>query len=467
MNIMTKPMRASEVGAENSGLTRKLATDAAGLKFEDLSAETRMLARQCLLDYVAVALAGARDPVSNAVLAEMSEQGGTPSASAFGRGAKLPASSAALVNGTFAHALDFDDVNLAMPGHPTVAAMPAVLALAEERGSSGADVITAFVAGYELMCRVGLALQPGHYNLSGFHATGTVGSLGAAAAAARLLDLSAETATIALGIAATQAAGLKSQFGTDCKPFHAGKAASNGLLAARLAARGFSARPDAIECRQGFALAHGPDFDPAAALAPPARGTHIRSNLFKYHAACYLTHATIEGCRRLREKYGLSPDSIAGISLRLDESCDRVCNIAEPKTGLEAKFSLRQTAAMALAGMDTSGLDSYSETTTADERCRALRQKVRLDWQSGWPQARTEVTIETTDGRSLSLDYDAGVPTTNVDEQGRRLEEKFRALVEPLYGRLRTARIIDIVHSLDTLRNIRELVDACAAPTHA
>jgi len=131
-------------------------------------------------------------------------------------------------------------------------------------------MITAFVSGYETACRIGAALQPGHYNL-GFHSTGTVGAFGAAAACARLLGLDAEATAMALGIAGTQAAGLKSQFGTMCKPFHAGKAAQNGLLAARLAARGFSSRADIIEGIQGFALTHGPDFSPEAARATTRR----------------------------------------------------------------------------------------------------------------------------------------------------------------------------------------------------
>src|SRR5262249_14371887 len=153
--------------------------------------------------------------------------------------------------GAAAHALDYDDVNVAIPGHPSVAILPGLLALAERQRASGRDVSTAFVAGYETACRIGIALLPGHYHL-GFHATGTIGSLGAAAACARLLGLSAMARAAALGIAATQAAGLKAQFGTMCKPFHAGKAAQNGLLAARLAARGFTSRDDILECAQGF-----------------------------------------------------------------------------------------------------------------------------------------------------------------------------------------------------------------------
>jgi 2-methylcitrate dehydratase PrpD len=396
----------------------------------------------------------------------MQELGGTKAATVIGRAAKLPALSAAMVNGTFSHALDFDDVNLAMPGHPTVAALPAVLALGETKKSSGADVMTAFVAGYELMCRVGLSLQPGHYNVSGFHATATVGCLGAAAASARLMGLDAATTTRAVGIAATQAAGLKSQFGTDCKPFHAGKAAYNGMLAAKLAARGFTGRDDAIECKQGFANAHGPDFNPSVALGPaPGGGLHIRNNLFKYHAACYLTHATIEGCRRIREENGLEPAMVKSIVLQLDESCDRVCNIPQPTTGLESKFSLRQTAAMALSGVDTAGLDSYSEEGARDPGMRALRDKVSFDFQNGWPQAKTVVTVETVDGHRYAVEHDAGIPAASVAEQGRRLEEKFMALVEPLYGKARAKKITKLVGRLEEIEDIGDLMRACAPAT--
>ena len=287
----------------------------------------------------------------------------------------LPALSAALVNGAAGHALDYDDVNMAMPGHPSVAILPGLLALAELRRSSGREVITAFVAGYETACRIGAAMQPGHYNL-GFHSTGTVGAFGAAAACARLLGLDAEATAMALGIAGTQAAGLKSQFGTMCKPFHAGKAAQNGLLAARLAARGFSSRADIIECVQGFASTHGPDFSPEAALATPEAGLHLFANLFKYHAACYLTHAPIECARRLREQHRLTPEAVAGITLRLDASCERVCNIQAPVDGLQSKFSLRQTVAMALAGVDTASLGAYSAENARDP---ALIRPARAD----------------------------------------------------------------------------------------
>jgi 2-methylcitrate dehydratase PrpD len=442
-------------------LTRFLASKAAGLDYDDLPLPARELARQCLLDYFGVGLAGASDELVRLLLDEMNEAGGTPQASVIGYEARLPTLSAALVNGAAAHALDYDDVNMAMPGHPSVAILPGLLALAELRGSSGHDVITAFVAGYETACRIGAALQPGHYNL-GFHSTGTIGSFGAAAACARLLGLDGETTAMALGIAATQAAGLKSQFGTMCKPFHAGKAAQNGLLAARLAARGFSSRADIVECVQGFAPTHGPNFSPEVALAEPEGGLHLFANLFKYHAACYLTHAPIECARRLCEDHRLEPEAIVGITLRLDASCERVCNILAPIDGLQSKFSLRQTVAMALAGIDTASLGAYSIENARDPRLVNLRARVTLDWQHSWPQTVSELELQLADGRRLRARHDSGIPAADIAQQGRRLAAKFGSLVEPVLGPSRTRELRETIARLDSLADIGTLARLAA-----
>src|SRR5712692_11756339 len=185
--------------AKTTDLTRLLAAQASAVSYDALPEAVRTLARQCVLDYYGVALAGADDPLVAILLDEVSEAGGAAQAGIIGHTARLPVLSAALVNGAIGHALDYDDVNLAMPGHPSVAILPGLLALAEQRGSSGPDVIAAFVAGYETACRIGSALRPGHYN-RGFHATGTVGTFGAAAACAHLMGLDGAVTAQALGI---------------------------------------------------------------------------------------------------------------------------------------------------------------------------------------------------------------------------------------------------------------------------
>jgi len=431
-----------------TGLTRTLAQRTSEIAYDDLPDDIRTLARQCVLDYYGCALAGSDDPLARILVEEMEDAGAGQQASLVGRRTRLPVLSAALVNGGAAHALDYDDVNLAMPGHPSVAILPGLIALAEERRSSGRDLIAAFVAGYEAACRIGLALRPGHYAL-GFHATGTVGAFAAAAACARLLGLDGEAAARALGIAGTQAGGLKSQFGTMCKPFHAGKASQNGLLAARLAARGFSSRPDLIECAQGFAATHGPDLRPEKALDAPPGGFHLRANLFKYHAACYMTHAPIECGRQIRERHHLAPDDIATVALSVHFGSERICNIPAPTDGLEAKFSLRQTVAMALAGIDTASLSAYSEATATDPALVRLRERIALDFRRNCPEAAAELTVTLRNGEVVRASHDAGVPMDDIAAQGARLAAKFDALAEPVLGSPRTRELRNAIDGLD------------------
>jgi 2-methylcitrate dehydratase PrpD len=457
---MTMEGAMTDRGA-TTNLTQFLAFRAASLRWEDTPEPARAVARQCLLDYLGVAVAGAGEPLVRMLFDEMREAGGAEQTSVIGHGTRLPILSAALVNGAAAHALDYDDVNVAMPGHPSVAILPGLLALAELKRASGRELGTAFVAGYETACRIGAALQPGHYDL-GFHATATLGCIAVAAACARLLGLPPPASAAALGIAATQAAGLKAQFGTMCKPFHAGKAAQNGLLAARLAARGFTSRDDIVECAQGFAATHSPDFSPVAARTAPAGGWHILANLFKYHAACYFTHAPIECARELRRAYALVPEAIAGITLRIDASTDRVCNIPDPSDGLQSKFSLRQTVAMALAGIDTASLGAYSEADAHDPILVRLRQQLTLDFQSGWPQTLAEIEIELVDGRRLAARHDSGIPADDIAAQGRRLAAKFDALVEPVLGAPRTRELREMALALDDIPDIGGLARLAA-----
>jgi 2-methylcitrate dehydratase PrpD len=446
--------------SSGSNLTRTLAERAVAVTYESLPDDVRELARQCVLDYLGVGLAGADDDLVSILLDELNETGGAAQAGVIGHAARLSMLSAALVNGAIAHALDYDDVNLAMPGHPSVAILPALLALAEEKKASGKAVIAAFVAGYETCCRIGMAMRPGHYT-RGFHATGTVGAFGAAAACAHLLGLDAEATGRALGIAGTQSAGLKSQFGTMCKPFHAGKAAQNGLLAARLAARGFSSRPDLVECEQGFAATHAPEFHPEKALAEPKRGFHIFNNLFKYHAACYMTHAPIECGRQLRDQ-GIAPADIAAIRLTAHQAIDKVCNIPAPTDGLEAKFSLRQTVAMALSGVDTASLGAYSVATATDPALATLRERVDFDFRDDFPEAGAEIEVALRDGRKASASFDAGIPMADIAAQGRRLAEKFDVLAAPVLGAARARELREAVAGLDALADVGVLTKLAA-----
>ncbi len=467
MNLQTAAVAARKSVPQTLQLTSALAARNAAWHFLALPSDARELVRQCLLDWIAVAIAGAHEPLTRMLSEEAREQGGHPQSSVIGQGFATSCRQAALINGAASHALDFDDVNMSFTGHPSVVLVPALLALAEARGEGGAAFMTAFVAGYETMCRIGAAVSPGHY-ASGFHATGTIGTFGAAAACARLLRLDPDDTAVALGIAATEAAGLKSMFGTMCKPLHAGRASADGMMAAQLAVRGFTSRRDAIEAVQGFAVTHGPDFDPAAALREPAHYLHLRDNLFKYHAACYGTHASIEAARHLREHHALEAADLRRVMVHVSSSSQGVCNIQDPRNGLEAKFSLRHAVALTLAGVDTAALSSFSDEVTADPALRALRERIHIELHANCDSlTQAEVIIETRDGARLRRRHDSGVPATDLAAQRRRLELKFRSMAAPCIGAQACDELLDLIGRLEELPDLSPLAGLLAGgPVH-
>ena len=455
-------MRAVKPAVHDRAVTREIVERALAIRTDAVPADVRQVAKQCILDWFAVSLAGADEPLVRMLVDQAIEDGGNAQAGIVGRKLKVSTRQAALINGSISHALDYDDVNFAMGGHPTVAALPGVLALAEARKLSGSALLAAFIAGYETLCRVGRLVAPGHY-ARGFHATATVGSFGSAAGCAHVLGLDAEATARALGIAGTQAAGLKSQFGTMCKPLHAGKAAENGLVGAQLAARGFTSRGDILECVQGFADTQSPDFNPDAALEEPRMGWHVRANLFKYHAACYLTHAPMDAARALRVEHGLKPADLRKVTVRIDAGADKVCNIPTPRTGLEAKFSLRLTTAMALAGADTAAPDTYNDATAADRDLVQLRDRVQIELVKDWPHSQADVVVELNDGRKLEKSCDTGIPAADVAFQGDRVRAKFMSLATPALGQAGAERLAAAIENIESLKDAGELT-ALAIP---
>ena len=442
-------------------VTAEIAKRAAHLAWNDLPDDLVERTKQCLLDWFAVTVAGAQEELTDILVAEALEDGARGPATLVGRSERVLPSTAALINGAASHALDYDDVNFSMGGHPTVTVVPALLALGEQTKASGRLFIESFVAGYETSGRVGRLVAPSHYQ-KGFHVTGTVGSFSATAAAGRMLGLDDRQLAVAFGIAATQAAGLKSNFGTMCKPLHAGTASEHGLRAARLASRGFTARGDSLECDQGFASSQSDHLNAEAALGEPPQGWHLRNNLFKYHAACYLTHAPIECAKEIRLKSNFPPERVHKILLRIDSGSDKVCNIPNPTTGLEAKFSLRQTIAMALTGVDTTNLDSYNDAVTQDPRIQALRAKVDIDFKPNWAHSLAEMAIQLDDGTTLEATHDSGIPWPDVGKQRQAIEAKYESLVTPILGSAGARRLHDTIERIDSLTDVGELARASA-----
>jgi 2-methylcitrate dehydratase PrpD len=440
--------------AATASVTAFLVSEVRGIG-PDFPADVVQVARHAVLDWLGIAVAGAGEPLVDKLLDEAREQGGNPVCTVVRHGARTSSSFAALINASAADALDFSDANLAMRGHTTPGVIATALALAEARKASGKEFLTAIVKGIEMECRVGLLANPLR---KGFHPTGNLAPFGATAAAAYLLGLDAGQWAHALGIAATQSAGLLASGGTMSKPFHSGKAAANGLMAASLAKRGFVARADAIEAADGFLETHATARAGMEALQA-ARGRYfILDTIFKSHAACQLTHSSIDNMLQLRKAHGFSPEQVARVELQVPAGFLSVCNIQEPKTGLEGKFSLRAVAAMALLGDDTRDIGAYTAERVTRPELRRLRDRVAVKPRDDLKGGVAIATIELIDGRRLDATSDCYQPLRDLALQRERVSQKFQALAGPVLGKDRAAELERVALQADALESVAPLL---------
>lgn len=438
------------------GSTAALARHLTELRFTDLPAPIVTLAKLAVLDLTGVMIAGSAEPAARIASGVAAREYGPGPCTVAGRTARTTASGAALVNGTAAHALDFDDVVTTM-GHPSAPALPAALAVAERLGASGTDLLTAFVAGFETQTRVAAAVGTSHY-ARGFHSTATFGTFGAAAAVTRLLGLDPARTTAALGIAGTQAAGLKAMFGTMCKPLHAGRAAMAGILAAELAADGFTSADDVLGAPQGFADTQSDAFDPETAAAPIGDPWRLENVRFKVHAACFLTHASINALIHLGRTEGLTADAVESVDITVPPGHLSVCAIPEPRTGLEGKFSLRYTAALAIAHA-AADPSRFTDELVADPALVALRDRVTVVPDDRLEGPVAQVRVKLADGRVLEAAHDTNVRPWRDDpaEQTDDLLGKFHALTEPVLGGDGAQELARTILRLDELPDVRRL----------
>ena len=383
------------------GLTDEI-LDLAATPPEALPEASLRLARLSLFDWLACGLGAAGEPVTRHVLDFVQGEGGIAAATAFG-GARMPARAAALANGTISHALDYDDTHFAHIGHLSVGIFPAALAAGEMTDASLAEVIAAFLVGAESAIRIGVTLGAGHYE-RGFHQTATAGAFGATVAAGRLFGLTRAQMRAALGLCATRANGLKSQFGTMGKPLNAGFAASNGVECARFAALGLTSADDGLAGPQGFLPTHS---DAPAPTPVPAPGQFLFDDIrYKLHACCHGTHAMIEALQELRDRSGLSPQAVEAITVTVHPRWLKVCDIKQPRTGLEVKFSYTRLAAMVLSRVPTADPDSFTDAVASDPSLGALAARVRVDSDPGIADTAATVRIVTRDGTDAEAGHD-------------------------------------------------------------
>jgi 2-methylcitrate dehydratase PrpD len=404
-------------------ITRHLSEFASQTDAGQIPASALRMMQLSFLDWAAVGIAGRDEPVARITREMVLEEGGHPRASLIGHDTRVPARAAALSNGTTSHALDYDDTHFAHIGHPSVAVIPAALAVAEEMGADGAALQTAALIGVEASIRVGVWLGRNHYQ-TGFHQTATAGAFGAGLAAARLMGLDAQGCAMVLGLLATRASGLKSQFGTMGKPFNAGLAAANGVEAASLVARGFVANPDALECAQGFGPTHAGE---GLSIGIEGIGQEwlFETISHKFHACCHGLHAVLEAGLTLAP---LNADAIERIEVTTHPRWMTVCNQTAPMTGLGAKFSYGTVLAMQVLGHDTAVLDSYSDAVCAERAVQALRARVHVTADDSVAETATRLRVVLNNGRTLDATHDLNAPMS-LDTRQAKIQTKARSLL--------------------------------------
>jgi 2-methylcitrate dehydratase PrpD len=397
------------------------------------------LGERAFVDTVAVLLAGRRAApvalVAETVLADQPADGPSRSLAADGR--RMPARSAALIDGTAAHALDYDDVDDALFGHPSAVLVPTLLALGDASGSSGEELLVAYQRGLLVCRRLAAALGIEDHYRAGWHATSTVGTLGAAAAAARLLGLSVDATRHALGMAASMAGGSRQNFGTMTKPLHVGLAAEHGILAASLAGRGFTADPDQLEGPMGFLALFGdqarrpaPVDDDGEAVAAEPAGLNV-----KLYPCCYATHAAVDAALELRDALtaaGATVDDVAGIDVAVPPGALAPLIHHRPTDGLQAKFSLEYAVAVAMLDNEVI-LASFDDDRARRADVQGLLRRVTVaetetppSGLPAWGETfAASVTLRLADGRTLAarVDQPAGHATRPVSDD--QLRAKF------------------------------------------
>jgi 2-methylcitrate dehydratase PrpD len=412
------------------GLTGTIARFIHDATLKDCPPETADKAKKVIADTFAAILAGAGSEVAPPLLSYLEASGSAGASPIWGTKLSASPEVATLVNGTFGHALDFDDVLSMMPAHPSAVILPALCAEARTRPLTGHALIEAQVIGIEVGGKIGLGITTGHYH-RGFHGTGTLGIFCATAALAKRYGLDTATTCGAFGIAASMASGLRRNFGTMTKPLHTGWAARSALAAVQLAASGFSAGHDILEAKSGFFAAYGvPESDPAVtarALGKPWVIVDPGIALKKY-ACCYASHRGMDGVLALRRKHDFTADEIVKLECRMPPGGMQVLTYPDPATGLEGKFSLQYAmAAGALDGQYT--LWSFTDEAVQRPAIRELLRRVvaredqhcrgddpEFDKRSSGSRGFVEVEIELANGTrdTLRIDRPPGHPAREL-----------------------------------------------------
>ncbi len=391
---------------------------------EDIPQDVHHEARRALLNIVGCALGGAEHPAMGIAIEALGPYSGRPTCAVLGRAERFDPLFASLLNGISSHVHDYDDTLPKNYIHASSPVASALFAYAGVNKVSGPDFLQAFILGFEVVSRIGNATYPAHYD-AGWHSTGSIGVFGAAVAIGKLLRLDAERMTYAIGLAATQAAGLREMFGSMAKGFHPGRSAQSGYMAALLAEKGFTSGRFPLEGPRGFAAVTAASYDLDRITDRLGVDFDLRVNAYKPYPCGIVIHPTIDACSQLREKHALTADSIDGVELRVAPLVKDLCDKKFISAGLEGKFSIYHAAAIGL-GRGRGGLAEFTDEAVNDPVLRALRGATEAVGDPAISEDGVAVVVRLKDGRTVRMHLEASLGNLKRPLSDAQLEAKFR-----------------------------------------
>jgi len=403
--------------------TATLASWIVSNRIETVPEDVRHEARRAIVNYLGCALGGSHDDAVDIAIRTFGPYSGPPTASILGRAERLDPLHASLMNGISSHVYDFDDTTPKNYMHPTSPVASALFAYASVHAVSGRDFMQAFIAGFEAEMRIGNAVYPAHYDV-GWHITGTAGIFGAAAAIGKLLGLSRHQMIWAIGLAATQAAGIREMFGSMAKSFHPGSAARNGYSSALLAQAGFTAGEHGLEGPRGFAAVQAAAYDLSKITAGLDRDYELRANTYKPFPCGIVNHPTIDGAIQIHSEYHPAPASIAAVRLRVAPLVLDLCNQTDITKGLQGKFSVYHGAAIGLV-RGKAGIQEYTDAAVNDSAIKQVRERATAVGDPSITEDQAQIEVELTNGEKLTRFVEKSLGNIHRPLTDRQLDDKF------------------------------------------
>lgn len=457
IEALPKPT-GSKYGAGNTGLglSARLTEFTSGIQFHQLPSNAVHEAKRATLDWLGCALIGSRHPTSLNLVKTLQSIGSYPAVRVIGHpGLKLSLLDAPVVNGQMGHILDFDDTHLGgVILHTSTATMPALLAIGEQKNSSGKDLIVSLVAAFEGAIRIGQAM-PNHHR-GGWHLTGTLGTLAASLGAARMLNLDAQSTLMAMGIGCTQAAGMQQNRGSDCKSLHAGKSAYHGVLAATLAANGINSSPEILEGNLGFTRVYSTTQNLDSLTKELGREWLITKNGYKPYSCGVVLHPLIDACIGVSQKSQVPATEIAKFEVFVHPDVIRITGVDKPGSGLMSKFSANHAAAVSYLDR-AGGVPEFTNEKSQDPLVISLRQliSIKSSPQLNLDQAIAKITTKSGTQFEITIDHAKGTvqnPMSDAD-----IEQKFIQNAKACLSNDKTQRILSAVWNLEQLGDVNQL----------